>query len=110
MDLEAPRYAARLLPGWSLVNGPVFPWCENAVKSLSPSWSARRDMGEGPSSYLDVTIGAAEVPRAVAAVPAPVPALSDEDDELDALLAHRMDEAFEELRSAGEEPDIPARA
>ncbi len=145
IDLEDPRYAARLLPGWSLVNGPVFPWCENALEVRSkafrvhrgptvgspvmlhvfqnyrddicyyiaganPVWSSRRDMGEGPSSYLNVTIGADEVPRAVAAVPALVPTLTDADDEQEALLADRMAKAFEELRPAGEERKVSARA
>lgn len=73
----------------------------------SPLRSARRDMGEG-SRYLDVTIGADEVSRAVAAVSAPILALSEGDDELDALLVDRMGKAFEGLRSAREEPKVPA--
>ena len=75
----------------------------------SPLWSARLDMGEGPSSYLNLTIGADEVPRAVAAASALVPALSEQDDEPDAVLADRMEKALEALRSVGEEHQIPAR-
>ncbi len=61
----------------------------------SPVWSQRRDMGEGPSSYLNVTVDANEVPTAVAAVAALVPEITEEDDDaLEAARASRVDEVL----------------
>ncbi|SDD49845.1 hypothetical protein SAMN05660690_4389 [Geodermatophilus telluris] len=52
VDLEDPRYAVRLLDGWSLVNGPVFPWCENTLEVRSKAFRIHR----GPSTSSTVAL------------------------------------------------------
>jgi hypothetical protein len=42
----------------------------------STVWSSRKDMGEGPSSYLDVTINSNEIPSAVASIAFSVPTIA----------------------------------
>jgi hypothetical protein len=69
-------------------------------------WGQKRDMGEGPSSFLNVTINANELPSAVTAVAALLPAVTEQVDESGDQFAAEMDKAFEALRrtrQAGEQ-------
>jgi hypothetical protein len=71
----------------------------------STTWSSRTDMGEGPSSYLDVTINADEIPTAVASIAFLAPRLlSADEDEEDGEAA--MKAALAQLRRSVEDEGL----
>jgi hypothetical protein len=104
-SFEVSRKAFRIHRGGSITGPVILHMFQNYrddtcyfISGGSVLWGQKRDMGEGPSSYLNVTINANELPTAVTAVAALLPAVTEQVDESGDEFAGELDRAFEALR------------
>ena len=104
-SFEVGRKAFRLHRGGSIAGPVILHIFQNYrddtcyfVSGGSVLWGQKRDMGEGPSSYLNVTINTNELPTAVTAVSPLLPAVIEQVDESGDRFAAEMEKAFDALR------------